>query len=230
MEKPLYSVVMLTCHRNKEISQIAKDCYWSVKNNSKDYQFIVVDNGSTEDISWLEPDVLIRNKTNLGISTAWNQGLKLAVGEYIAVINDDILVHGDWLERLKNALKMPLAGVSNLYVEHLPQGQGLIENYKWFSGSCFMLKRSTIDRVGYFDTRYEKANFEDHDYWTRVMRAGLKLYVDYGMTVIHREGKTVHDKDISEHFIANKQRFFDKWGFHSQEVFCGDKSFPFVLQ
>lgn len=227
MEQPLFSVVMLTCHRNKAISETAQNCYASIINSSENYELIVVDNASTIDTSWLTPHVLVKNNVNRGIAPAWNMGIKLARAPYIAVVNDDIVVQKGWLERLKGACDMPNAGVANLYVEHLPQGAGLVENYKWFSGSCFMLKRTTISRIGYFDEQYEKANFEDHDYWTRVLRAGLKLYVDYGMSIQHKEGQTVHDKDISAHFLANKARFLKKWGFDSQKVFCGDAPFPF---
>jgi GT2 family glycosyltransferase len=116
----------------------------------------------------------------------------------------------------------------NPYVEHLPQGIGIVEDYKWFSGACFMLTQKTLDRVGLFDQdTYFPCNFEDHDYWTRLMRKGLKCYKNFGMSVRHKEGQTVHAKDLSEHFMEMKRRFVEKHGFDNQEVFCGPKPFPF---
>lgn len=230
MEKPLYSIVMPIFHRNEKVSNTAKDCYASVINNSKDHEFIIVDNASTENVSYFKGDVNVRFKENKGISIAWNTGLKLARADYIAVINDDIIVRDGWLDKLRAAVDMPQGGVSNVHVEHLPAGIGVVENYKWFSGSCFMLKRSTINRVGYFDERFFPCNWEDHDYWVRVLKSGLKLYVDYSMTVQHREGQTVHDKDLSEQFLTNKAKFIEKWGFNSQDVFCGDTSIYDLLR
>lgn len=224
MDKPLFSIIMPVFHRNKEVSDIAKDCYASVKNHSKDYEYIIVDNGSSEDTSFFKGDVNVRFKENRGIAPAWNAGLKLAKADYLVVINDDIIVQSGWLNKLKIAADMPEAGVANTHVEHLPHGIGVVENYKWFSGSCFMMKRETLEKVGFFDERYFPCNWEDWDYWLRVYQTGLKLYVNYTMSIQHREGQTVHDKDLSSQFLTNKQRFIDKWGFDATQVFCGNMS------
>lgn len=239
--KPLYSVIVIIFHRTPELVAMAKDCVASIKNSSKDYELIIVDNASTvRDPYWEQhADTYIRFSENRGISPAWNAGVKAARGQYIVVCNDDILVHTGWLEGLKEAMDQPQAGVANVYVEHLPQGAGIVEGYKWFSGSCFMITPQTIETVrkwdrrnlfttdGYFDERFFPCNFEDHDYWTRVMRAGLKLYTNYGISIQHKEGQTLHEKSLSATFLTNKERFLDKWGFDNQEVFCGDKTFPF---
>jgi len=230
MEKPIFSIVMLVCHKDKKILYTALNCLGSLRKhtNFNKTELIIVDNGSSERYSWdEEADAYIRFKENRGIAPAWNAGLRIARADHIAVINDDIIVCENWLEKLKDAVSKPQGGVSNIYVQHLPQGQGVVENYKWFSGSCFMLPRTTINRVGYFDEQYEKANFEDHDYWTRIMREGLKLYVDYSATIMHKEGQTVHNKEISGYFNRNRERFIKKWSFNSQDVFCGPQPFPY---
>lgn len=60
-----------------------------------DSEIIVVDNassdGSAEAVRLNYPDViLIRNKDNLGFAKANNIGIKIATGQYIALINSDI--------------------------------------------------------------------------------------------------------------------------------------------
>lgn len=202
------------------------DCVASVRNNSEDYELIVVDNGSTEDESWVKADTYIRFSENRGIAPGWNAGMRAARGKYIAIINDDIMVTRGWLEGMKEALDMPQAGVGAVHVEHLPAGKGIVAIDKWFPGSCFMLKHRTIEKVGYFDEQFFPCNFEDCDYWTRVLTNGMKLYVNYSLSVQHKEGQTLHAKDLSSHFLTNKKRFQDKWGFDAQEVFYTDKPFP----
>jgi len=228
--KPQYSVIMLIFHRTPKLMEMAFDCAASVKNHSKDYEFIIVDNGSTERYVWeKECDTYIRFNQNMGISHGWNTGLRVARGKYKVVIGDDVLVREGWLDAMAEAMEMPMAGMVNPHVEHLPPGQGIVEDYKWPSGACFMLTQKVIDRVGYFDQdTYFPCNFEDHDYWTRLLKAGFKIYKNHAMTVRHKEGQTLHAPDLSKHFNEMKRRFMAKHGFDNQDVFCGDKPFPFT--
>lgn len=223
---PTYSVVMPIYLRTPEQLETAKKCYDTVRAFSKDFEYIIVDNGSTMDTSYFKGDVNVRYSSNRGISGAWNTGLRLSRAPYIAVINDDIEVADGWLDKMRSAVDMPMGGVSNVYVQHLPQGVGIKENYKWFSGSCYMLKKSTVLRVGYFDERIWPCNWEDVDYWIRLLRSGLKMYVDYSMTIKHKEGETVHAKDLSSHFMKNKEYVVAKHGFDPTQVFYGNEPFP----
>lgn len=227
LEIPKYSVIMLIYHRNKELLDMALNCWASVKNhtNPEEAEYIIVDNGSTVRAKWSDMcDTYIRFNENKGISRGWNAGLKLARGENLVIIGDDILVRDGWLEAMEEGMKMPNAGIVNPHVEHLPPGQGLVENYKWPSGACFMLNRNTIDKVGYFDEEIFPCNTEDWDYWIRVYKAGLKIYRNYSMTVRHKEGQTIHAPDLSAHTPALLDRLNKKYGFNAVDVFCGDMS------
>ncbi len=229
LKKPLYSVILLIFHRTPELVRMAADCVASVRNCSPEgTELIIVDNGSTEHHDWKYlSDVYIRLDKNMGISHGWNVGLKIARGKYMVLLGDDTLVREGWLQGLQEAMDMPQAGLANIYVEHLPQGIGIVENYKWFSHACVMLTQNTIRRVGYYrEDLYFPCNFEDFDYSTRVMRAGLKLYVNYGMSIQHKEGQTLHAKDLSSHFMRLKEVFMKEHGFDGQKVFCGDQAFP----
>lgn len=229
LKKPKYSVIMLIYHRTPELVAMARDCAASVRNNSEDFEFIIVDNGSTVRHDWeAECDTYIRVKENWGCSHGWNLGLKVARGKYKVVIGDDVLVRKGWLEAMAEAMEMPQAGMVNPHVQNLPQGVGIVEDYKWPSGACFMLNQRVIDRVGYFDEdTYFPVNFEDVDYWTRLLKAGFKIYKNHSMTIMHKEGQTVHAPDLSQHFNEMGKRFREKHGFDAQAVFCGDQSFPF---
>lgn len=229
LNKPVYSVIMLIYHRTPALVQMARDCMASVKNSSNDYELIIVDNGSTEKYDWApECNTYVRFDKNMGISRGWNAGLLMSRGKYKVIIGDDILVREGWLEAMKEAMDMPLAGMVNPHVQHLPQGEGIVEDYKWPSGACFMLTQTTINRVGYFDQdTYYPCNFEDVDYWARLLRAGLKIYKNHSMTVMNKEGQTVHAPDLSSHFTRLGEAFIKKFGFNAQDVFMGPQPFPF---
>ena len=73
---------------------------------TQDYEIVVVDNEAIDSEESIKTDTQIvieeclvdnlfyyRNKVNVGMTGNWNQGIKLARGEYITILHDD-----DWLE------------------------------------------------------------------------------------------------------------------------------------
>jgi len=68
------------------------------------YEIIVIDNGSTdrtyEYLLSLGDVKVIRNPQNYGFPKAVNQGLSASMGEYIVILNNDVIVTNRWLERL----------------------------------------------------------------------------------------------------------------------------------
>jgi GT2 family glycosyltransferase len=68
-------------------------------------EVIVVDNGSSDDsvslVRGREPAVrLIEAGRNLGFPAACNRGIKASSGELVAILNNDIVLHPQWLENL----------------------------------------------------------------------------------------------------------------------------------
>jgi GT2 family glycosyltransferase len=226
--KPKYSVIVLIYHRTPELVQMARNCIASVKNSSQDYELIIVDNGSTQRYPWEnECDTYIRFNENKGISRGWNEGLRIARGRYLVILGDDVIVHKGYLEALEVCFEKPNCGVSNVYVQHLPQGMGIVEDYKWFSGACFMLKQKTIEKVGYFNEEIFPCNTEDWDYWIRVYQNGLKLYKNFTFSIQHLEGQTVHAPDLSIHTQTLLKKLEEKIGMNPVDIFCGEAKMPF---
>lgn len=239
MAKIPVSIVLLFYHREpKKMPDnydpyMMNDCVDSIIRNTDNYQLIAVDNGSTIDESWIKDhaDKYIRFDKNMGISAGWNAGIEVAAHDHIIILSDDVVVSAGWAEALLEAMNQPNAGVTGVHVEGLPLGEGIKENYKWFPGMCFMLTKKTVDKVGLFDYKtYFPCNFEDSDMWVRVLKAGLKLYVNYNVSIQHRGGATLHVDDLSRQFEDLHQRFIKKHGFDPLPYLYEDKDIYDVIK
>jgi len=76
----------------------------------KDFEVIVVDNGSTDGsrelIEEKYPHVrLIKLPENMGFARACNEGLKASDAEYICLLNNDIEIDPDWLGELVEGME-----------------------------------------------------------------------------------------------------------------------------
>jgi N-acetylglucosaminyl-diphospho-decaprenol L-rhamnosyltransferase len=93
-------------------AHLLEKCLASVYANAdagRSFEIIVIDNASVDDscnvVLQKFPTVkLIANPTNAGFAAATNQGLKLARGEYLLLLNPDTEVMGDALWQLVNFL------------------------------------------------------------------------------------------------------------------------------
>lgn len=93
------SIVIPCWIMNEELDGFLKNCVESIKRwTTVDYELILVDNGSDLGSEFMElvADKYIKNEKNLGFGPACNQGVKAAEGDFICLMNDDIVVGKDW--------------------------------------------------------------------------------------------------------------------------------------
>ncbi len=237
------SIVMLTFNR-LDVTRQAID---SIRNaaSRQPYELILVDNASTdgtrEYLREIEgPDTLVLlNDENLGVAAGWNQGLRLASGDCLMVINNDVLVAGDWLERLvRAAYHVPNAGIVSCRTNFAGGPQVLTPDYdgladfamfatryavlsdrSWFElprlvGVVLLWRRDVYDKLGGFDESFFPANFEDDDYCLRATQAGFRNVVANDVYVHH----IGHASQISNRLDPDRllsdsdKRFRAKWG------------------
>jgi GT2 family glycosyltransferase len=105
-DSPLVSVVVV----NWNGQDVIAGCLRSLATqNFANFEVIVVDNGSTDgSIALLEssslPIRLIRNTENKGFCGANNQGIDLARGKFVALLNNDAEADPGWLAALVDAI------------------------------------------------------------------------------------------------------------------------------
>lgn len=136
------------------------DCIRSVlKQSYRELEIILVDDGSTDNSSQIcdmygESDNRVRviHKTNGGLSSARNEGLKVAKGEYISFVDSDDWLELNFYEVLYRALEENNADIS-VCGRYLASEHAKIEMY--CADTCILLSRkealSQIFKLGVLD-------------------------------------------------------------------------------
>ena len=127
-DKPIASVIIPVFNNTKDTLA----CLESLTQQSlNDFEVIVVDDGSTIDMSDLglvKGIQLIKNRQNLGYLHSANKGASLAKGQFIVQLNNDTIVSHGWLKALLAPLQedasIGLAGSQMLSKDGLLQEAG----------------------------------------------------------------------------------------------------------
>lgn len=105
----LLSIVILTYNSEKIIrpclDAIIEECI------DLDYEILIIDNGSEDDtikiINNSYPScLLIKNSQNLGVAKARNIGIRKSNGDYILIVDDDVIVHPYSISKLLQKLNL----------------------------------------------------------------------------------------------------------------------------
>jgi GT2 family glycosyltransferase/tetratricopeptide (TPR) repeat protein/MoaA/NifB/PqqE/SkfB family radical SAM enzyme len=250
----LVSIVILT-HNQLDCT---RKCIASISaHTAMPFELIVVDNASTDEtVHYLENEVkdryphipltVIRNRENLGYAAGNNSGIQRCRGDYILVMNNDVVVTPKWLERLlDSAMDDAGIGIVGPVTNHVsgPQRvkdiayrpetlQGLDEFARAFSekntgkrsahwkvvGFCMLIHREVIRQIGGFDPRFGVGNFEDDDFCARAFLAGFKTRIAEDCFVHHFGGMSFKFSPVEYQQILNTNwiLFCAKWGIPKQ--------------
>lgn len=252
----LVSIVILTFNQ----LEYTKECVKSIKRHTpQPHEIVFVDNGSTDGtVQWLRqhvPDggehIIIENGRNLGFAKGCNQGIEASSGEYVLLLNNDVVVTENWLAGLLDCLKhAPDAGIVGPMTNNIsgPQkavdaGYGSLDRLEEYAcafrdkysnrriplrrivGFCMLFRRTLVEKIGLLDERFGSGNFEDDDYCLRAALEGFKNYVA-GDVFIHHHGSVsfVGNKiDYGSAMAKNRDLFSSKWGRIDAEGPLGDK-------
>jgi len=126
---PLTSIVMLTLNE----LEYTKKCIDSIERLTPEaYELIVIDNGSTDGtVEYLRTKpgiVVISNSENRGFGGGCNQGIAIARGERVMLLNNDTVVTSGWLAAMHRALDAdPRRGIVGPRSNHVADSQRIAE-------------------------------------------------------------------------------------------------------
>ena len=204
--------------------KLLKICLPSLKKQTfKQFEVIVVDNGSTDgSVKYIKksfPEIkLVELKSNSGFAAAVNLGIKICVGEYIVLVNNDTQIEKDCLKFLvkaadhkkdvgmiaakmlqfKNPNIIDSAGDWIDRVGHAGNiGQGKKDGPEFNKQrSCFLVtgggslfKRKVFESIGFFDENYF-AYMEDVDFCLRAQMKGFKGWYEPRAIIRHMHKAT----------------------------------------
>lgn len=183
-------------------------------------EIIIIDNGSTDSTpimleTWTERGVqVITNEDNQGFGPANNQGAKEASGDVLIFINNDVVVKGDYVTILIEALKRnPRDLYGAQYLDFDTGWNTFADGVKipYLAGWCLAMRRRTFDKLGGFDERYKPGDFEDVDLCYTASRDGRFLR-PVQLPVTHMFGQTARQlpdrKKVTE---KHRELFAEKW-------------------
>ena len=222
-------------------ANLAIQCLKSIREYTKDYCLIFVDNGSERGAfeaiyAELEqhPHQLVRNTRNLGFVRAVNQGLCLATAETIVLLNNDTEVAPQWIEKLSEPFKHGAVGAVGPVTTTPSCWQGREEvkpSYRFLPPSamlaffCVMLRAEVVAKVGLLDEDFGVGLADDDDYCQRIKEAGYKLALVQDLMIPHHHRSTFRALYSDEQIEAMTQmglaRYRRKYGLPELAVDCG---------
>lgn len=206
------------------------------------HEIILIDDFSTDDTrAWLamlsDPHIkTLLNPHNLGFAKTNNRAAMVATGEFLALLNNDLLLEPGWLEPMLHTLQSPtlnagLVGnvqyrVADGKLDHAgvrlnPNAQfGHIQTMARdapqhtkalaVTGACMLLRKADFDAQGGFDEQFVNG-CEDIDLCFKLRAAGKAVYVANTSRICHhvslsRDVNTLHNERNSRHLFGRWRR------------------------
>jgi GT2 family glycosyltransferase len=243
-QRELLSIV-IPVHKDPEAT---RQCLESiVRHTHRPYEIIVVDNAADNETKGVLKEfaqrlgnlIVITNDANLGYPRACNQGIEAATGEYIAVMNNDVIVTPYWASRLLAAFavdpqvgavgprtnyavgpqRVETANYTLAQLDHWAAGwhrdhAGNLTPTGRLIGFLVVLKRKLVDDIGGFDPLFGVGNFEDDDLSLRALLKGYKLVIAEDVFIHHHGSRSFGS--IPQKYLrlmdTNGKLFAAKWG------------------
>jgi len=231
----------------KNLNKVAETIYNFAKKKNKKAEIVVVDDNSQDNsIEELEKIKknwdgklkikVIKNDKNYGFSTTANNGVRIANGEILILLNTDITPENDFLTPFfkyfddesvfavgcmdksieKDGVVLRGRGTGEWKRGFLTHRKGNIDKNKtlWVSGGSGAFRRSIWQKLGGLNEIYNPFYWEDIDLSYRALKSGYKLFFEKESTVIHEHEKGAIKSKYTPYqvkIIAYRNQFIFVW-------------------
>ncbi|MDI1276631.1 glycosyltransferase [Methylobacter sp.] len=240
------SVIVIT-YNNLELT---RECLTSLDEYSQydNMEIIVVDNASSDGTpdfleNWASGTSnrkLILNDDNRGFAAANNQGLNIATGDYLVLLNNDTYVTPGWVRTLIGHLQRDktigligpvtnnIGNEAKIDISYSDMSEMLVKSASYTRRRiaqlyplrtaaffCVMMSRDVFEQVGPLDEIFGRGFFEDDDYCRRVEKLGLRVVCAEDVFIHHQLSASFNklkQQDRQKLFEENKKIYETKWG------------------
>lgn len=226
------------------------------------WELIVVDNGSTDGTaSYLAgisdvasfPVTILTNAENRGFPAGCNQGIAAARGEFVVLLNNDVVVTDGWLDQLVALARVdPAIGMVGPMSNYTCPPQVVLDakyadldqmdrfattwrqqhRGQWvfaekLSGFCLLIRRRVLEAIGGLDEGFGLGFFDDDDLAMRARSAGFELAVAVDLFVHHHGSRTFAGAGIDAESLLETNRLrFEQSGVSTARRLKRFPSFP----
>ncbi|HEX7155548.1 MAG TPA: glycosyltransferase [Thermoanaerobaculia bacterium] len=236
--------VIIVSYNNVELTRACVD---SVLRNSMhpNLEVLVIDNASTDGSAEMLEQIddrrvrVLLNRENAGFAAANNQGLRVATGAYLVLLNNDTVVPRGWLPRMLRHLDLPEVGLgvavtnfsgneSRINVpytsieemhpfaeRYMREHDGIRFDIRVAAMYCVGMRRDVYERLGPLDEEFGLGMFEDDDYSHRARLAGFRVVCMEDVFVHHIGQASFKRLDPAAYdalWKKNQAHFESKWG------------------
>lgn len=185
-----YSILFLNWDPDHKLCEIIKESLHSIISNSigYDYELIILD--------------------RLHLRAEINRGFKVARGEYMIVISNDVIIKNKWLDfmAVPGTITSWRATKSSWIPDQLTDE---------LDCSCFCVPKSVWEKVGDWDENFgDRYGYDDNDYLYRATKLDVPL-LEVGVKLEHITSSTFNqyrpdknsDMGINHDYILRKHGF-----------------------
>jgi GT2 family glycosyltransferase len=215
------SIIVLTCNQKGYTLGLLRSI--SAFMQQHDAEMVLIDNASTDGTidsigeataTWASKLRIIRNSENCGVAAARNQGLQIANGDKILILDNDTIVTTEAIEAMMHYLDAnptcglvapalyfpsgerqlsakPFPGIADK-LRHLrhaaPSAEEMEVNNSlhpfYVMGACQMFRKTLLGTIGYLDDKIFYGP-EDADFCMRIRQAGYTVDLQTSISIIH---------------------------------------------
>lgn len=168
-------------------------------------EIIIIDNDQThrfrDDYGVLAPYTLVENKVNQSVYASYNQGAKLAQGDKLIFIQNDVYVHERAIDKLAVYLdgwdvafpqQLELTREQIKYLNNVPDGE--MTEFGWRDAGLIAMTREAFNKSGGWDERFDNL-LGEAAFYSKIDNAGLTWTDRTNAIITHVKAGTNLSKD-----------------------------------